>query len=171
VSDELIGRYREMAEGGMQFFGLSIVQHAKQIGKLVKQHDAHSILDYGSGRGDAYVSPHQIHLNWGIKRAQITLYDPAFRRYAKKPGRVYDAVLCSDVLEHVPEEGVDELMRDLIEHSAKFVWASVCCRPARKSFPGTDINLHVTVKPFDWWLDRMQAANTAGRIFYLVETP
>ena len=167
---DLIERYREMAAGGQQFFGLSVLQHKKILGKLMKRHDAHSVLDYGLGLGDAYASPHYLHRDWGMKRKQVTLYDPAFLRFANKPESLFDAVLCSDVLEHVPEERVEDTLRELVAYSTKFVWASVCCRPARKTFPGTNINLHVTVKPLEWWMERVQLAKGA-REFYLIETP
>ena len=169
VSDELIGRYRDMAAMGGNFHGLSVLQHADQIGKLLKKHGCETLLDWGCGRGDAYSSPHKLHQTWGIKRKDVWLYDPAFERYHEKPTRKFDGVVCSDVLEHVPEAEVIDFITELFKHSKKVVWASVCCRAARKCFPYTDINLHVTVKPFQWWQDMFESLSTVD--FVLVETP
>jgi hypothetical protein len=73
------------------------------------------------------------------------------------------------VLEHVPEDEVADFILDLFDHAKKVVWASVCCRPARKCFPNTEINLHVTVKPFEWWQDKFE--NLSSTVpFVLVET-
>jgi hypothetical protein len=169
MSDELLGRYRDMAAFGGNFHGLSILQHVEQIGKLLRQHQCESVLDWGCGRADAYGSPHKIHGAWGIKRKDVHLYDPAFKSYAEKPTRKADAVICSDVLEHVPEDEVADFILDLFDHAKKVVWASVCCRPARKCFPNTEINLHVTVKPFEWWQDKFE--NLSSTVpFVLVET-
>lgn len=161
-----------MADGGLQFHGLSILQHSREIGKLLKQHEVRSVLDYGCGRADAYRTPHLIHKEWGVKRIDVSLYDPAFKEHDQPAVllRRFDAVLCSDVLEHVPMEDIDEFVRGLFFHAKKVVWASVCCRPARKSFPGTDINLHVTIKPLQWWLDTFNE-HCGGLPFELVETP
>jgi 2-polyprenyl-3-methyl-5-hydroxy-6-metoxy-1,4-benzoquinol methylase len=172
--DTLTGRYREMAADEGNFHGLSVLQHKKQIGKILKRHGCVTLLDFGCGRGDAYASPHTVHSEWGIKRKNVTLYDPAFKRYAQLPpiGKQFDAVLCSDVLEHIPEAEVDEFIARLFSYARHTVWASVCCRPAKKTFPGTDENLHVTVKPYQWWLDTFGEPHlNRGLNFTLVETP
>jgi hypothetical protein len=167
---DLLKLYRDMADTGMNFHGLSVLQHEKQIGKLIQQHRARTLLDYGCGRGDAYRSPHKVHQTWGLRRPDVHLYDPSFGRYANLPLGTYDAVICSDVLEHIPEEQVDAVIERLFAYAKAFVWASVCCRPAKKTFPGTDINLHVTVKDMQWWLDTFEQ-HAGGKSFFLVETP
>lgn len=147
----LLDEYRRMAAEGSNFQGLSILQHKKVIGKLVHQTKAASLMDYGCGRGDAWHSPHNLHHYLGIKRKNLFLYDPSFPKHDKLPtDQTFDGVLCSDVLEHVPEEAVPATIERLFMYSRKFVWASVCCRPAKKKFDdGT--NMHVTVKPMEWW--------------------
>jgi 2-polyprenyl-3-methyl-5-hydroxy-6-metoxy-1,4-benzoquinol methylase len=166
---DLIAQYRAIAAGGASLRGLSILQHAKQIGALVKQHEAKRLLDYGCGAGDAYRSPHKLHKQWGLQWFDVTLYDPAFERLDEKPYGKFDGVICSDVLEHVPEADVDAFIANLFTHAKKFVWASVCCRPAKKCFAdGT--NLHCTVQPFAWWQAKFEE-QCEGLPFVLVETP
>lgn len=168
--NDLIRQYRKMASSG-SFRGLSIVQHGAQIAEVTKAHGVRTLLDYGSGAGAAYREPYNVHHAWGVKRANIRLYDPSFKTFCTPPesGTRYDGVICSDVLEHIPEGQLDVFVQTLFSHARKFVWASVCCRPAKKLFPnGT--NPHVTVKPLQWWQDLF--ADFAGEIpFYLVETP
>lgn len=167
MSDDLIARYKAMAADGLNFHGLSVLQHRQQIGKLIRRHDVKTLLDYGCGRGDPYKSPHKIWHEWGLKRPDVQLYDPAFPERAHEP-RPADMVICSDVLEHIPEDEVKDFIDKLAYLGRKVLWASVCCRPAKKCFPGTDINLHVTVKPYDWWLAQLAFAHLE---VVVVETP
>lgn len=166
--------YREMAAGGDSFHGVSVVQHSRVIGKLINRVEAKTLLDFGCGRGDAYKQPHRLHRAWGLKWWDVTLYDPSFPEHDEKPaGRKFDGVICSDVLEHVPEDQVDAFIAELFSFATKFVWASVCCRPAKKCFPGTEINLHCTVRPAEWWDQKFhdEAAKHPGIVWHLTETP
>lgn len=167
----LLDEYRRMAAEGGNFYGLSILQHKKLIGALVHDYKARSLMDYGCGRGDAWHSPHNLHHYLGIKRKNLFLYDPSFPKHDRlPPDRTFDGVLCSDVLEHVPEEAVPAIIERLCAYANKFVWASVCCRPAKKVFSdGT--NMHVTVRPMKWWMDRFHEAPKIGDTrFILIET-
>lgn len=170
---DLTPLYREMAAGGDQFRGLSLLQHRDQLKKLMRQYSVKRVLDYGCGAGDAYRNQHKIHRDWGLRWFDVTLYDPAFSAHDEKPHGKFDAVLCSDVLEHIPEDAVDEFVKTLYSHvkPGGFLWASVCCRPAKKTFPGTDTNLHVTIQPMQWWLDTFDRHAVTGVTIYLVETP
>jgi len=151
MSDDLLPLYKEMADTGIHFLGLSILQHADEIGKLIKQYEVKKVLDYGCGHGDQYRAPHRLHARWGLKWWDVTLYDPSFERIDEQPVGKWDLVVCSDVLEHIPEDQVEDTIGYLFMYARKLVWASVCCRPAKKNFLGTDINLHVTLKPVAWW--------------------
>lgn len=168
----LIALYRELAESGAQFHGLSILRHADEIGEVCRKHRAVTLLDYGSGRGDAYRPPHRVHLRWETHRP--TRYDPAFTRFARVPTGTFDGVLCVDVLEHVEEPDVRPLIRGLFKYARSFVWASACTRPAKKCFPDGR-NMHVTIRPFEWWQGEFHAV--AGEFkraesfaWYLVES-
>lgn len=176
--DSLVPLYKAMAptETG-NFLGLSVLNHAKEIGRLIEEVDAKTVLDFGCGRGDAYRSPHKIHHQWGLPRAAVYLYDPAFH-HAPMPTGKFDLVVCSDVLEHVPESEVDEFIARLFGFAKKAVWASFCARPAKKVFPGTGTNLHVTQRPYAWWWEKFEIAGHvefmtrgADLMKRLVETP
>jgi len=171
VLDSLTPQYRAMAADGGNFFGLSVLQHQKRIGQFIKDTNSKTLLDFGCGRGDAYRSPHKVYHQWGLSRKDVTLYDPAFNRDNALPTGKFDMVICSDVLEHVPEDEVDAFVARLFSYAKRGVWASVCCRPAKKTFPdGT--NLHVTVRPFEWWDEKFRNAMLdTGVISSLVETP
>jgi hypothetical protein len=169
----LVPAYQQMARnsGGLSFQGLSILQHAELLGDLIYGHKAWSLLDYGCGQGAAWREPHSLHDKLGTLAP--VLYDPAFPEHDKlpAPGTKFDGVLCSDVLEHIPENELQAFIANLFSYSKGFVWASVCCRPAKKLFANGQ-NMHVTIRPMTWWnLQFATHAPTIGVTYYLTETP
>lgn len=168
--DDLIPLYKELAADGSNFYGLSVLQHRHSIRSAVVGMRCKTLLDYGCGRGDAYGKAYKMHRFFNMRREDVRLYDPAFPPpLAVPPTGKFDAVICSDVLEHVEEKDVPAFVARLFSHANKIVWASVCCRPAKKLFRDGR-NMHVTVKPFVWWQGQFKQA--AGRIpFILIETP
>lgn len=166
----LLKRYRQMADTGAAFRGLSVVQHTEAIGRLVRETSSETLLDYGSGAGDQYLEPYEIHKRWGVARPR--LFDPSFSHTSAIPIGTFHGVICSDVLEHIPAVNVDWLIGRLFDLSERFVFASVCCRPARKTFEDGR-NLHISLHPIDWWRGKFEwhARKAATSIWELVETP
>lgn len=146
--------YREQAARGKRFRGLSVLPHADVIGELIRWHEAKTLLDFGCGAGDQYKPPFELHKRWGI--AKPLLYDPAFPTHCAVPVGQFDGVICSDVLEHLQPNEVPEFVARLFGYARSFVWASVCCRPAYKTFPDGR-NLHLTVRPIGWWRAQFDA--------------
>jgi 2-polyprenyl-3-methyl-5-hydroxy-6-metoxy-1,4-benzoquinol methylase len=167
---DLLPIYRKMAADGQNFRGLSVLQYKDQIRKLAHRTEAKTMLDYGCGAGDAYKSPNKLHHHLGISRQNVNLYDPSFPQHSNKPQGEFDLVVCSDVLEHIPEHNVDEFVKTLYSHAGKALWVSVCCRPAKKFFPDGVTNLHVTIKDFQWWQDTFREHAKEGVELVLVET-
>ena len=60
---------------------------------------AKTLLDYGAGQGWQYTEE-CYHVLWNI---MPTLYDPAVAAFHVKPSQRFDGVICTDVLEHIPE--------------------------------------------------------------------
>lgn len=169
MADDLIAQYRALAAKGDALRGLSVLRYRKQIRQLMQQHGARTLLDYGCGAGDAYRQPHRVYREWGLRWAKLRLYDPAFQEHERPPKGRFDAVICSDVLEHVPEAEVDAFVATLFAHARRFVWASVCTRPAKKTFEdGT--NLHVTQQPLEWWRE-VFARHAGATPWFLEESP
>lgn len=168
MADDLIAQYRALAAKGDNLRGLAILRYRARIGELVRKHKAATLLDYGCGAGDAWKQPHRLHKELGLRWFDVKLYDPAFD-HNEKPHGQFDGVLCSDVLEHVPESELDDFVATLFGHARRFVWASVCTRPAKKCFPdGT--NLHVTLQPIEWWRELFERYS-GGKPWVLEESP
>ena len=173
---DLIQRYQEMAATGLSFRGLSLLTHRETIRALIRKTGSKTLLDWCAGAGDAYRTPNKIHEKWGLKLSDVVRHDPAFPKYARIPEGRFDGVICSDVLEHIPGPDVDKTIETLFDYSLKFVFASVCCRPAKKFFPNSGdpgINLHVTIRPFNWWREKFIAIGSShsGVTWQLIESP
>ena len=147
---DVISQYREMHDKG-HFPGHSVERHVHTIADLIEETGARNLLDYGCGKGFQYAE-NMIHFEWGI---MPTLYDPAVPGIDKKPDRKFDGVICSDVAEHIPEQELDDFLADVFSFAEKFVFFSICCRPAKKLLPDGR-NCHLTVRDQEWWRERIQ---------------
>jgi SAM-dependent methyltransferase len=73
-----------------------------------------------------------------------------------------DVVTSFDALEHLLPEDVDpvfEEMRRVARPQSKFIF-SICTRPSRITVAGE--GLHLTVRPLDWWLNRIKRIGTVS---------
>lgn len=174
----LIEQYRLMHEKGdarlgtppgRTFAGQSLPPQAGHIKRWIERTGAQSILDYGSGKGEQYslrrtVDPQtridhpDIQSYWGVK--QIRCFDPGYDPFAELPGGTFDGVICTDVLEHCPEEDIAWILDELFAFARKFVFANIACFPARKTLPSGG-NAHCTVKPQKWWQEKIERAASA----------
>lgn len=136
-----------------RFPGYSIIQHTAEITALVKKTDARTLLDYGSGEGKQYTEKH-VHRSWG--GVCPSCFDPYVDWFSEKPAGLFDGVICTDVLEHVPEEDIPALLADIFSSARLFVFLSICTREAKKTLPDGR-NCHLTVKPRAWWMKAIGA--------------
>jgi SAM-dependent methyltransferase len=171
---QLIELYKAMHEKGDRFIALpaeetfageSLLPHADNLKALFERYSVASCLDYGSGKGRQYTAPliderdrgktyQGLRDYWDI---DVECYDPAYAPFAELPGATFDAVLCTDVLEHCPEQDIDWIIDELFAHASKFVYASIACYPAYKRLPNGE-NTHVTIKDPQWWRVSIQRA-------------
>jgi hypothetical protein len=148
--------YRTFHRENPKFFpGYSVCGYAPAIAELVVKTHAKRLLDYGCGKGYQYLV-RRVHEQWGGILPHC--YDVGVPQLAKRPEGVFDGVICTDVLEHIAEADVDDILADIFDFAAadtpSFVFLVIACRPAKKSFAdGT--NVHLTVKPPEWWTQRI----------------
>lgn len=106
-----------------------------------------SILDYGCGQSLLF--------NRLKGDFEFVRYDPALLWVSEKPYRFFDLVLCTDVMEHVPEEEVDAVLAD-IAASGRILYFIVSLDD-RAGTLGDGTPLHCTVRPVGWWVERIRA--------------
>lgn len=70
----------------------------------------------------------------------------------------YDAIICCDVLEHIPTEKI-ELVLDNFYHCAKrFCYLSIALQQDCFGLKIVGKHLHLTVKEPDWWISKIKKA-------------
>lgn len=177
---ELVRFYQQMHAEGTQssgqpvaakdtFTGMSLLPHVGMIKSLIDKFGARSVLDYGAGKASFYTAPMfpsaegggkvDIRTYWGVD--EVRLYDPGYEPLSKLPlGERFDAVICTDVMEHIPEEDMDWVIDELYGFANRMVYACIATYPAGKTFPNGE-NVHVTLKDAQWWARKFESRRAA----------
>jgi len=149
-----------------------------------------TVVDWGCGTGRAGYKLYE-------KGLDVTLVDFAFNcldKDIKKAAKNNDRLrfiehdinkrielpstygICTDVLEHIPEEEIDAVLDTILENSKHVFFQISTVHDAFGHHPEIDETLHVTVKPYQWWLKKLVSkdivlhrSNDLGNaaIFYL----
>ncbi len=118
---------------------------------IFKENKIKTILDYGSGGSDWDKEGFHNESNQSAKNFfgldEVYTYEPTRKMNQKKHA---DCVLCFDVLEHIFITDLPKVIEEIFSYSKKLVVVNVACYPAGKLLPNNE-NVHVTVRPSDWW--------------------
>ena len=163
----LTNLYRLMHEQGEHFLGVppaktfsgeSLAPELAHVKRLIARTGAQTILDYGSGKGKQYeLQPvgdgsggrwPSVMDYWNVD--EVACYDPCYAPFSRLPEGKFDGVVCTDVLEHCPEDDMPWIAAEIFGYASRFVYASVACFPARKRLPNGE-NAHCTIRPVEWW--------------------
>jgi hypothetical protein len=123
-------------------YGTSSSKWVEHVRMLAQAFGCRSILDYGAGKG---LLAREIPL--------VVNYDPAIQEWAAAP-KPSDLVVCTDVLEHVEPEYLNEVLDHLSELTRNVIFLTVATRPARKILEDGR-NAHLIVEQSEWWLPRI----------------
>jgi hypothetical protein len=165
---ELQAMYRQMHQKGEEFLGVpaektfpgfSLDAQLSRIKALITRTGADTLLDYGCGKGQQYL-PRPIKDESGtiwpavidyLDIGELVCYDPCYEPHNVLPEGKFDGVICTDVLEHCPEQDMPWIIGELFGYADKFVFANVACYPAHKRLPNGE-NAHCTIQPASWWV-------------------
>lgn len=111
--------------------------------------DAPTFLDYGCGR--ATFKPAMLE---ALPAATIYEYDPGIPGKDAEPAPA-DIVVATDVMEHVEEQFVDATLKRLAGLSQRLCFMNIACELSKSLLPDGR-NAHVTVRPPDWWIDKVK---------------
>lgn len=145
-------------------YGTSGQRWASVVADLADRVGASEILDYGCGKQT---------LAAALPGRRVIGYDPAIAALSALP-EAADVVVCTDVLEHVEPEFIDDVLDDLCRVTRKAALITVATRPAVKTL-ADGRNAHLTVQPFGWWrehflarFDVVDVVEDAGNEFTLI---
>jgi 2-polyprenyl-3-methyl-5-hydroxy-6-metoxy-1,4-benzoquinol methylase len=125
-------------------YGTGGARWADLLSDTCENWNTRDVLDYGCGKGRLAAA-----LPFPINQ-----YDPAIPAHCMAPEPA-DIVICTDVLEHIEPEYVDDVL-DHIQHlTRKVAILNVSTRKAHKTLPDGR-NTHLTVHPKDWWLPKIK---------------
>lgn len=128
------------------------------VRRWLSQFDLDSLLDYGGGQGMQY-KVENLKDRTGKKFADIAeylgvtsvdVYDAGRPDTARFLSQKYDAVICTDVLEHCDKQDLSWIVRELFSSANKAVFATIATYPAVKHLPNGE-NAHCTLEPAGWW--------------------
>ena len=159
---ELVEEYKnqhivEIKPGVPHYEGISLTKHIQTLTKIIDENSCKTLLDYGCGKGILYTKnfhtitdfiTQPVNEHW--KLDSYALYDAGYKEYSKYPTDKYDAVICTDVIEHIWKDDLYWFTKELCSFAKKLVFINVACYPAKKTFKdGT--NVHVSVySPQEW---------------------
>jgi hypothetical protein len=109
------------------------------------------VLDYGGGAGTYAEAVEQV-----FKWVNVTTYDPFHPKFRDNPEPgVHDAVNCTDVMEHVEFECIDNTLKYIQERARFMVTFSIGTEDAVKHLPDGR-NAHITQKSPKWWANKLR---------------
>jgi hypothetical protein len=101
------------------------------------------ILNYGCGQS-------RIHEQLDLLGATFFRYDPAVEALSSLPTNRADFIINTDVLEHIPESDLDDILSDIQRISDK-VFFNIATRLAKDVLLSNGQNPHCTIKPAAEW--------------------
>lgn len=119
---------------------------------MTKAFGSRDILDYGCGQRTL-----ERDLGWAIRN-----YDPCIPGLDASPDPA-DVVVCTDVLEHIELECLDEVLDDLRRVTRKAGFFVIATRPAEKTLPDGR-NAHLIQEPISWWMPRLEARFVVSQV-------
>lgn len=140
---EHISAYAEIHS--TRHYGASATElHLETVAEIVNSYKPTSILDYGCGRSD--LASHF----WLDGKRRLARYDPAIPVFKDMPEGRFDLVLCCDVLEHIPMNYVDKVLKQVLSKGS-LAFFTISLKLARARLPDGR-NAHVTILTKNEWL-------------------
>lgn len=132
-------------------WGRSGDSHAPEVSKFALTLGATTVLDYGCGQG---------RLRPAVPQLRVFEYDPGIPGKDQLP-KPADIVVSTDVLEHIEPENVDNVLRHIFLLAKRGAYLVISLSLARELLPDGR-NAHLTVKPAEWWTDKIKACGWAS---------
>ena len=146
VDPGLVALYAELHRTGV--YGNTSLKRIARIRPLVRELDPASILDYGCGQSSLL---DHLALRDSTK---LYRYDPAIPEFAEIKAARVDMIVCTDVLEHIPEADLPDILNHIAALSSYVVFGIDTTESEQQLPDGS--NAHCTVKPAASWRGLLQ---------------
>lgn len=124
-------------------YGAYSARWAVDILEVCQKHGCENILDYGCGKG-------------ALKEAldlPVIEYDPAIE--GKTKAIPCDLVACTDVLEHIEPDCLEEVLKHIYAMTQKALFFNISTVPAKK-FLSDGRNAHLIIENPEWWREKLE---------------
>lgn len=132
-------------------WGTTSYNRKDYILKIIKKYNKTTILDYGSGQGSF---KKLIDSDKDLYPYTVINYEPGIPNLSNPPNPC-EFVLCTDVLEHVEPDCVENVLDDLKRVVLDVGLFTISCEPAHRILQDGR-NAHLTVQPPTWWLEKLK---------------
>src|SRR5690606_11016906 len=97
-----------------------------------------------------------------VPELDVREYDPGIPGKDSRPEPA-DLVVCTDVLEHVEPECIDDVLSDIVGLSNRAVLLAIACRGSQKLL-ADGRSAHILVRSPDWWQEKLSGYGPFKRI-------
>ena len=143
MQDKYIEQYKLLYQIKPKY-GKSSVKLYDTILPIINEYSPNSILDFGCGQSPLVDMIKEVFNGISIHR-----YDPVFEEFSKLPNHIVDFVICTDVLQHVPEDDLDNTLKQITSLS-KNCFFHIKCTDHPTRFPNGEPS-NITVRSKEWW--------------------
>lgn len=153
ANSELINMYQKIHTSSS--YGRGGHRFSKYADILIAELNAQSLLDYGCG---------QTNMQPFLKNKTIAFYryDPAIPEISSAPVNKVDLVTCTDVLEHIPPQDIEDFLKHVKSYS-DHAFFNICTRPASTVLEDGR-NAHLSVFTPDQWLEKIKIVFPESRV-------
>lgn len=142
ITDEY-RKLNEQMHNKQEHFGICGFMYSDDVLTISNNLNSKDILDYGCGKNTLSNS-----LPFAIKK-----YDPAIRAFHEEPAPA-DIVCCTDVMEHIEPELLDNVLSHIHEKTMRIAFFVISTCPAQKSLPDGR-NAHICLHDAKWWFNKV----------------
>lgn len=143
ISDNYCSLNSRLHESNARY-GSNGKKWADEIRAIAQETTSETILDYGCGKGS---------LSSALPELNVSEYDPAIPGKNFAPSNA-DLVVCTDVLEHIEPDFLDNVLLHLTTLANKRVFFTISTRPAVKELEDGR-NTHLIIRDQSWWRERL----------------
>jgi|TARA_Y100000389_G_C17252300_1_gene408717 hypothetical protein len=131
-------------------YGNTSVKNLRLIMPNIIMLKPQSIVDYGCGKGNLL---DEVGKKLSLKKT--TKYDPAIPLFSREIEGSHDLLINIDVLEHVPENEIDDLLLKMKKVADNYLFI-IDLAPADLILQDGS-NAHCTLKTKDWWSNKLES--------------